>query len=118
MAVTYNTVIDQGADWYLNVTYNDPAGTPIDITGYTAALQIRTSPLARTYVLSLTDEDGITITGDEGLLAIHATALQTADIVNGKYSYDLEITSPNPSYVVTRLIQGTVEVSAQTTRTE
>ena len=118
MAVTYNTVIDQGADWYLNVTYNDPAGTPIDITGYTAALQIRTSPLARTYVLSLTDGDGITITGDEGLLAIHATALQTADIVNGKYSYDLEITSPaTPEAIVTRLVQGTIEVSPQTTRT-
>ena len=29
MAVTYNTTIDQGADWYINFTYQQPAGTPV-----------------------------------------------------------------------------------------
>jgi len=116
MAVTYNTVIDQGADWYINFTYEQPAGTPVNLTGYTAALQIRTSPLAATAVLSLTTGSGITITGATGLIAVHATAAQTAAILNGKYSYDLEITAPITS-VVTRIVQGTIEVSAQTTRT-
>ena len=117
MAVTYNTVIDQGADWYINFTYENPAGTPVNITGYTAALQIRTSPLARTYVLSLTTGAGITITGATGLIAVHATATQTAAITNGKYAYDLEITSPASPAIVTRLVQGTVEISPQVTRT-
>ena len=62
--------------------------------------------------------DGITITGASGLLEVHATAAQTAAITNGKYAYDLEITSPAPSSVVTRLVQGTVQVSPQVTRTE
>ena len=117
MAVTYNTTIDQGADWYLNVTYNDPAGDPIDITNYTASMQMRTSPLAATAVLTLDDVTGITITGATGLLELHATAIQTAAITNAKYSYDLEITSPASPEVVTRLIEGTIIVSAQTTRT-
>lgn len=118
MAVTYNTVIDQGADWFINFTYKQPNGTPVNITNYTAALQVRTSPLARTAVLTLENGSGITITGSSGLLEVHATAAQTADITNGRYSYDLEITSPGPSYTVTRLVQGTIEVSPQTTRTE
>lgn len=114
MAQTYNTVIDQGADWFLNVTWEDVNDDPINVTGYTAALQLRTSPLARTYVLSLnTSNGGITVTGATGLFAIHATALQTADIAPGKYSYDLEI---NSGSIITRLIQGTIEVSANTTR--
>jgi hypothetical protein len=116
MAVTYNTVIDQGADWYINFTYQQPAGTPVNLTGYTAALQLRTSPLASTTVLSLTTGAGITITGATGLIAVRATAAQTAAITNGKYSYDLEITAPS-TLVVTRIVQGTIEVSAQTTRT-
>lgn len=117
MAVTYNTVIDQGADWFINFTYKNPNGTPVDITGYTAALQIRTSPLAKTAVLTLTSpSDGITITGASGLLECHATAAQTAAITNGRYAYDIEITAPI-SGVVTRLVQGTVQVSAQVTRT-
>lgn len=117
MAVTYNTSIDQGADWYLNVTYNDPNSTPIDITGYTASMQMRTSPLAATAVLTLDDVTGITITGASGLLELHATAADTAAITNGRYSYDLEITSPASPAVVTRLIEGTIIVTPQTTRT-
>lgn len=115
MAVTYNTVIDQGADWYINFTYKNPDGTPVNITSYTAALQIRTSPLAKTTVLSLGTGTGITITGASGIIAVHATAAQTTAITNGRYAYDLEITSPQS--IVTRLVQGTIEVTPQVTRT-
>jgi hypothetical protein len=115
MAVTYNTVIDQGADWYITFIYENPNGTPVNITNYTAALQVRTSPLAKTAVLTLTTGSGITITGNTGTIACHATNTQTAAITNGRYAYDIEITSPQN--VVTRLVQGTVEVSPQVTRT-
>lgn len=114
MAVTYNTTIDQGADWYINFTYQSPAGVPVNLTGATAALQVRTSPLAKTTVLSLTSGSGITITANTGLIACRATAAQTTTIVNGKYAYDLEITQTG---IVTRLVQGTIEVSPQVTRT-
>ena len=117
MAVTYNTTIDQGADWYINFTYEQPDGTPVNITGYSAALQIRTSPLARTAVLTLEQGDGIAITGATGLIECHATATQTAAITNGRYAYDIEITSPASGNPVTRLVQGTIEVTPQTTRT-
>lgn len=116
MAVVFNTTIDQGADWYINFIYKQPDGTPVNITGCTAALQIRTSPLAKTYVLNLDTDSGIVITGNEGLLECHATAEQTAQIVNGRYAYDIEITFPITG-VVTRLAQGTVEVIPQVTRT-
>jgi hypothetical protein len=116
MAVTYNTTIDQGADWFINFTYQNPNGTPINLTGATAALQIRTSPLARTAVLTLTSAagGGITITANTGLIACRATAAQTTAITNGRYAYDLEITQNS---IVTRLVQGTIEVTPQVTRT-
>ena len=63
MAVSYNTVIDQGATWLLTVTYENPNGTAINITGYTAALQLRSLPSDPTAVLTLTTANGgITIT--------------------------------------------------------
>ena len=114
MAVAYNTIIDQGADWYLTVTYENPNGTPINITSYTAALQIRSLPSDPTTVLSLSTGSGITITGATGTVAVHATATQTRAIDEGTYYYDLEITAP--SGVVTRLVQGQVVVSAEVTR--
>jgi hypothetical protein len=119
MAVAYNVVIDQGADWFLNVNYDNPNGTPVNLTGYSAALQLRSYPDAPTAVLSLTSatNGGITITALTGLVAIHATATQTRAIDEGTYYYDLEITSPaTPSAIVTRLIQGQAVVSAEVTR--
>jgi hypothetical protein len=117
MGVAYNTVIDQGADWYFNVTYQNPNGTPINLTGYTAACQLRSLPNSPSAVLTLTTQNGgITITPLTGVVALRATAAQTMAIDEGNYVYDLEIySSANPS-VVTRLVQGQITVSAEVTR--
>jgi hypothetical protein len=114
MAVQYIVEIDQGANWFFNVTYENPAGTPVNITSYTAALQLRSLPESTTAVLSLATGSGITITGAAGLVAVQATAVQTGNIIAGDYYYDLEITSPQG--VVTRLVQGQAVVNPQVTR--
>ena len=114
MAVQYNVEIDQGADWFLDVTYEQPQGTPVNITNYTSALQLRSLPTDTTAVLSLSTGSGITITGSTGLVAVHATATQTRAIDEGVYYYDLEITSQLG--IVTRLVQGQAYVSAEVTR--
>lgn len=87
---------------------------PVNITGYTAALQIRSLPSSPTAVLSLTQGNGITLGGSTGEIAVHATAAQTRVIDEGPYYYDLEITSDQN--VVTRIAQGQVIVSAEVTR--
>lgn len=117
MAVAYNVVIDQGADWFLDVNYDNPNGTPVNLTGYSAALQVRSLPTSPTAVLSLTSAvgGGITITALTGLVSIHATAVQTRAIDEGTYYYDLEITDTFTG-VVTRLVQGQAVVSAEVTR--
>lgn len=117
MASNYNTTIDQGADWYINFTYytDSTQTTPVNLTGYTAALQLRSEPSDTTAVLSLSSpSSGIVITGATGLISVHATAAQTGAISEGYYYYDLEITSSTS--IVTRLIQGQVLVSPQVTR--
>jgi hypothetical protein len=115
MASTYNAVIDQGADYYVNFTYQDSAGTPINLTNYTAAMQLRFTPASATAVLSLSSpSNGITITGATGLVAVHITAAQTTTLNPLIYDYDLELTSSGG--IVTRLIQGNLTVSAEVTR--
>jgi hypothetical protein len=90
------------------------ATAPLDITGYTAKMQMRSYPNSPTAVLTLTTENGgIVITGATGNIQLHATADQTGAVNQGPYDYDLEIYQ---STSVTRVIQGQVEVSAQVTR--
>jgi hypothetical protein len=112
-AATHNVIIDQGADWRVDVIYKDPAGVPINLSNYTAQLQLRTSYDAASAALNLTSSSGITITANAGRLAIHATATQTNALVAGDYVYDLEI---NLSGFITRLIQGRAIVRPQVTR--
>jgi len=117
MAVAYNTVIDQGADWYFTITYEKPDGTPINITDYTAACQLRSLPNSPSAVLTLTTENGgIEITGNTGTVALHATADETEVIDEGTYFYDVEIYSWNVPAIITRLVQGQIVVSAEVTR--
>jgi hypothetical protein len=117
MAVAYNTVIDQGADWYFTITYEDPEGTPINITNYTSACQLRSLPNSPSAVLTLTTENGgIEITGATGTVALHATADETEVIDEGTYFYDVEIYSYAVPPVITRLVQGQIVVSAEVTR--
>jgi hypothetical protein len=113
MATAYNIAIDQGADWYLTVTYQNPAGTPVNLTGYTAALQIRQNFSDANAELTLTTSSGIFITPSTGTLAIHATAALTLAIGAGAYVYDIKITSS--AGIVTRLTQGSFQVNAAVT---
>lgn len=91
------------------------ATAPVNVTGYTAALQLRSLPQDATAVLSLaTGGNGITVNGTSGEFAVHATANQTRNIDEGTYYYDIEITSG--AGVVTRLAQGQIVVTPEVTR--
>lgn len=110
----YAITMDQGATFTLDLIYKDSAGQIIDLTNYTAAMQIRNSYESSTPVLSLTTSNGgISITGNQGKISILATAIQTAAITAGSYVYDLEITLGT---VVSRIIQGPVNVVPEVTR--
>jgi hypothetical protein len=90
------------------------ATAPININGYTAQMQMRSSATSPTAVLTLTTQNGgITLTGATGNIALHATAAQTGAINQGPYDYDIELYS---GASVIRVVQGQVEVSAQVTR--
>lgn len=113
-AAIYNATIDQGATWTLQVVYKTDAGVPINLTGYTAALQVRQNYYDTTALISLTSPSGgIVITGATGTINITMTAQQTGSLDEGFYVYDLEITSGG---TVTRLIQGQFTVSPEVTR--
>lgn len=48
-----NIIIDQGADWFTTFVYKNSDNSAINLTGYNAALQLRTSYDAPTPALSL-----------------------------------------------------------------
>lgn len=113
-AGSYNVLIEAGATFSLTVTYTDAGGTPINLTGYTARMQIRDARADAVAALELNTTNGrIVITGATGLLTLSIAAVDTALLDMRSGVYDLIITSAGG--VVTRLLEGFVTVSAAIT---
>jgi hypothetical protein len=112
----YNIVADQGATLQETAVWKDSARKAINVTGYTARMQVRPSIDSEQVLLSLTTENGrISVSGPEGRFDMTVSALDMTSIEAGKYVYDLEIIAP-VSGVVDRLMQGSFIVRGEVTR--
>jgi hypothetical protein len=88
---------------------------PVDLTGYTARMQIRASVGAQTVLLELTTENGgITLGGAAGMVTRTITEAQAAAVGFTSGVYDLELVDADGA--VTRLAEGLVSVSPEVTR--
>lgn len=109
-----NLIVDQNADFTMVATYNDSSGQPVNLTGYTAAMMVRTGYNEPTAVISLTNTDGITLGGSAGTVTIFVSAARNSTLTGGKtYVYDLLLTK---SGSVTRFLQGNYFVDPGVTR--
>lgn len=89
--------------------------TPIDLTGYTARMQIRSDVDSDTVLVSLTTENGgITLGGTDGTVTLLISATATAALTWDEGVYDLELVSSGG--VATRLVSGRIAVSDEVTR--
>jgi hypothetical protein len=116
---TYNLSINQGATFAQVFTWTTSpttsavgaASAPVNVTGYTASMQFRAYPLSTTILYDASAN--LVLGGAAGTitLTIPAATTQTFTWWNGVY--DLILT--DPAGVVTRLLQGTVVVTAAVT---
>ena len=110
-----NMTILKGTTVDITLTWKDSAGAAINITGYTAKLQIRTKhESADPALVELTQADGLVLGGAAGTIRIQRTPAQLAAWTFARGVYDLELTSG--AGVVIRLIEGTVVVKPEVTR--
>jgi hypothetical protein len=109
---TYNITCPQGATWDKTFTVTI-GGTALNLTGYTAAMQVRDSAGAATALISLTNGAGITLGGTVGSVGVTIASTATAALSAGSYSYDLEL---NSGSTITRLLEGAFNVTGNVTR--
>ena len=114
-AGTYNITADQGATFTRQLTWKDSAGSAVNLTGYTARMQLRSSiDASGAAVLDLTTENNrIVLGGTAGTIDLSVSASTMGSVSPATYVYDLEMVS---GLVVTRLVQGTFEVRGEVTR--
>src|SRR5574337_914853 len=87
---------------------------PVDLSGYTARMQVRASVAATDVLLELTTDNGGITLGSDGTVTLQASAITTAALAWTRGMYDLELM--DSAGVVTRLAAGSVAVSREVTR--
>ena len=110
MAAYTELNIEQYATFSTTVNVEDVQGDAINLSGYTAASQIRKS-----YYSSTANTITATVTGiANGEITLSMTAANTANLTPGRYLFDLVITAPDTSK--TRVVEGIVNVLAGVTK--
>jgi hypothetical protein len=127
----YNMTINQGATfirtfiWYSCASCDcacdsscgcgTSSSTPIDLTGFTAEMQIRSNIQSATVLYTASTANGdIVLGGIDGTVVLTIAATDTAAFDWTRGVYDMNLTSSGG--VVTRLVQGSVVVSPEVTR--
>ena len=112
LAGPYNMTADLGATFSLVITWKDATGSLINLTGFTAAMDLR-DDFGESAVLSLSTANGRISLG--WALGTITLSVDAADMVIGvgSFLYDLEVTSSVG--VVTRVIMGSFTTRAQVT---
>lgn len=107
MALKANIVIDQGSTFASTVEILDENDEAIDVTNYQARGQIRKH-------YSSTNAVSFSTSLSNGSLVISLTANQTANMVAGRYVYDIELI--DPANTVVRILEGIVTLTPEVTR--
>jgi hypothetical protein len=123
----YSFTIEQGATFNLDIRYKDSNKNPIDLTGYSGRMQIKSGyaddnpTLYATLSSSLRpDGTGLNFSGSNGTspttsgsIGIYISAATASLFTFDKAYYDLELYSGS---VVTRILEGQVKLSKEVTR--
>lgn len=110
-AHNYPITIPQGEDFERSWIYY-PEGTdadPRDLSGYSAASQLRRRPSDADTLLDFSVE-----LGSDGSVTISAPHAETSELAVGDAYYDVEITDPDGN--VKRLVGGRARITAEVTR--
>lgn len=114
IAGDYNINIEQGATFERTITVTDEEGTPINLTGYTARMQIRPEIDSSTIFAELTTENNLIVLGETpGTISLTINASTTSSMTR-EGVYDLEIISSGGK--IYRLLKGLVRIDHEVTR--
>ena len=108
MAIKANLIVDQGTDFSTSINLTDADENVVSLTGYTANAQLR-----KTYTSSNSVSFGIALEQSNGIVTLSLTDTQTANIVAGRYVYDVIVTSPTS--VISRIVEGIVTITPRVT---
>ena len=109
MAQIINLEIDQGTTFSTPIKLNEPDGTPIDLSTYTGAAQLRKHYGAANSVSMI-----VALGGNNGIVTLSLPASSSTSMQPGRYVYDVVLTSNTGA--ASRVVEGSAFVNPSVTR--
>jgi hypothetical protein len=107
VAAAYTIVVEPGASWRETWRLLDASGSPVDLSGYSAAMSWLAEDGQAVAAFTSLPGGGIVLGGPAGTIVPTATPGQVARVLPGQsYTYALYLT--DPSGFVTRALKGPV----------
>lgn len=105
-----NFKVVQGDTFTIRIAYKNPDGTAIDLTDFTAQMDVRDKPGGKILCASATEENGgIVMGGTTGIIEVEFSHDQTKRFTTPKASYQMKIINTNNDDQVT-LTTGYIKV--------
>jgi hypothetical protein len=109
----YNLTVYQGTTFQLKPVWKI-GGVPVNLTNYSADMQVRYATDTALIVELSTSGSGATIDAADGRINLYISATDTAALPAGTYQYDLNLTN-NTDGTVYKILQGVFIVNASVT---
>lgn len=120
-AGVYNTTVERGSTFQLTLTYKDASSNLVDLSTWTARMQVRETPASASTIL--TSEGGSatiaisTTNAATGVLVFsvtpaNTTAISPSSLTNAFYDIEIQKTSTGE---VRRVLQGKLTISPEIT---
>lgn len=112
----YNMTIEQGSTFKLSLVYKNHLNAIVDLTGYSARMQIRSTLSASTKLFEVTTDtpEQLWIVPSAGQINIKIPHTSTSALAPSIAVYDLEIESSEGEVI--KLIKGRCRIEGEVTR--
>ena len=107
MAKKINLIIDQAADFSVNLPLTDNNGDPLNLSGFTV-----NSGMRRWYTSNVIINFNTSINSNVGIITLELDASISANLHSGKYVYDVNL---NNGTTISRVFEGEVLITPAVT---
>ena len=115
MATRADLIIDQGTTFSSTINISQSDGTLFQLNDYSARGKIKKSFSSSTSVdfTCVVNENS----PSQDTVTISLNSIQTASLNSGRYVYDVEVFTSDSPAIVTRIVEGQVEVTPSVSKT-
>lgn len=117
----YSFIIEQGSTTRFNIVYKDSTGQPVDLSDYSARMQIKSSYGTTSSIATLSsslwsDGTGLNmVSSSQGMIQLYISSCTSSLFDFDEAYYDIDIISGSNCPVVERILEGRIRLSREIT---